>query len=120
MPSTLTPSSVESSALTFQDLLFRLQAFWAARGCVLQQPYDVEVGAGTMGSMDASFCRVFSAAGMGRSGIGPVDGRIVARVAAGCGDGGYGARGWGGNCGPGRHWGRMNEPNAPKFAIRLE
>ena len=26
----------------------RLQAFWADRGCVLQQPYDVEVGAGTM------------------------------------------------------------------------
>ena len=34
--------------LTFQELLFRLQSFWAARGCVLQQPYDVEVGAGTM------------------------------------------------------------------------
>jgi glycyl-tRNA synthetase alpha chain len=34
--------------LTFQELLFRLQGFWAARGCVLQQPYDVEVGAGTM------------------------------------------------------------------------
>ncbi|GAC1364843.1 MAG: glycine--tRNA ligase subunit alpha [Acidobacteriaceae bacterium] len=36
------------SALTFQELLFRLQTFWAERGCVLQQPYDVEVGAGTM------------------------------------------------------------------------
>jgi len=35
-------------ALTFQQLLFNLQTFWAARGCVLQQPYDVEVGAGTM------------------------------------------------------------------------
>ncbi len=35
-------------ALTFQELLFRLQIFWAERGCVLQQPYDVEVGAGTM------------------------------------------------------------------------
>lgn len=34
--------------LTFQDLLFTLQRFWAERGCVLQQPYDVEVGAGTM------------------------------------------------------------------------
>ncbi len=34
--------------LTFQDLILRLQAFWAERGCVLQQPYDVEVGAGTM------------------------------------------------------------------------
>jgi glycyl-tRNA synthetase alpha chain len=37
-----------ASALSFQQLLFNLQAFWAARGCVLQQPYDVEVGAGTM------------------------------------------------------------------------
>ena len=40
--------ALRSGALTFQDLLFRLQAFWAERGCVLQQPYDVEVGAGTM------------------------------------------------------------------------
>jgi glycyl-tRNA synthetase alpha chain len=39
---------VKPTSLTFQDLLFRLQAFWAERGCVLQQPYDVEVGAGTM------------------------------------------------------------------------
>jgi glycyl-tRNA synthetase alpha chain len=37
-----------TNALTFQELLFRLQGFWAERGCVLQQPYDVEVGAGTM------------------------------------------------------------------------
>ncbi len=35
-------------APTFQDLILRLQEFWAKRGCVLQQPYDVEVGAGTM------------------------------------------------------------------------
>jgi len=41
-------SSPKASALTFQELLFRLQSFWAERGCVLQQPYDVEVGAGTM------------------------------------------------------------------------
>src|ERR1700755_137819 len=40
--------AVEKKALTFQELLFRLQKFWADRGCVLQQPYDVEVGAGTM------------------------------------------------------------------------
>src|SRR5690349_20898334 len=37
-----------SNALTFQELILRLQGFWAARGCVLQQPYDVEVGASTM------------------------------------------------------------------------
>ena len=35
-------------ALTYQELVLRLQTFWAERGCVLQQPYDVEVGAGTM------------------------------------------------------------------------
>jgi glycyl-tRNA synthetase alpha chain len=34
--------------LTFQELILRLQTFWAGNGCVLQQPYDVEVGAGTM------------------------------------------------------------------------
>jgi glycyl-tRNA synthetase alpha chain len=37
-----------ANPLTFQELILRLQAFWADRGCVLQQPYDVEVGAGTM------------------------------------------------------------------------
>jgi glycyl-tRNA synthetase alpha chain len=40
--------STTSNPLTFQELILRLQAFWAERGCVLQQPYDVEVGAGTM------------------------------------------------------------------------
>jgi glycyl-tRNA synthetase alpha chain len=33
---------------TFQDLIFSLSEFWAGEGCVLQQPYDLEVGAGTM------------------------------------------------------------------------
>ena len=32
---------------TFQDIILALQAFWGARGCVLLQPYDLEVGAGT-------------------------------------------------------------------------
>jgi len=34
--------------LTFQDLILKLSHFWVKQGCVLQQPYDVEVGAGTM------------------------------------------------------------------------
>jgi glycyl-tRNA synthetase alpha chain len=34
--------------LTFQDLILKLSQFWVKEGCVLQQPYDVEVGAGTM------------------------------------------------------------------------
>ena len=48
MPTATVSPQSKPAALTFQELLFRLQSFWAARGCVLQQPYDVEVGAGTM------------------------------------------------------------------------
>ena len=36
-----------ASAPSFQDLILTLQQFWAKQGCVLMQPYDVEVGAGT-------------------------------------------------------------------------
>ena len=32
---------------TFQDLILALERYWAGRGCVLMQPYDMEVGAGT-------------------------------------------------------------------------
>ncbi len=41
-------SPVKQNSPTFQELILRLQTFWAERGCVLQQPYDLEVGAGTM------------------------------------------------------------------------
>ena len=34
-------------ALSFQSLILDLQSFWACHGCVILQPYDVEVGAGT-------------------------------------------------------------------------
>jgi glycyl-tRNA synthetase alpha chain len=43
-----TLTQTNSNPLSFQELILRLQTFWAERGCVLQQPYDVEVGAGTM------------------------------------------------------------------------
>ena len=33
--------------MNFQDLILTLHRFWADRGCVLHQPYDLEVGAGT-------------------------------------------------------------------------
>jgi len=33
--------------VTFQDLISTLERFWAKRGCVIMQPYDMEVGAGT-------------------------------------------------------------------------
>ena len=40
--------SLKPSAPTFQDLILNLQRFWAEHGCILQQPYDLEIGAGTM------------------------------------------------------------------------
>ena len=32
----------------FQDIILTLQSYWAAQGCVILQPYDMEVGAGTL------------------------------------------------------------------------
>ena len=34
--------------MNFQQLLLGIQGYWADRGCILQQPLDLEVGAGTM------------------------------------------------------------------------
>ncbi|HLS91511.1 MAG TPA: glycine--tRNA ligase subunit alpha [Limnochordia bacterium] len=42
--------------MNFQELIFALNRFWAERGCVVVQPYDVEVGAGTF--HPATFLRV--------------------------------------------------------------
>ena len=36
-----------ASAPSFQELIQRLQAYWGSKGCLLLQPYDMEVGAGT-------------------------------------------------------------------------
>ena len=36
-----------SKIQTFQDTILNLQKFWAKNGCVILQPYDIEVGAGT-------------------------------------------------------------------------
>ncbi len=33
--------------MTFQELIFSLEHYWANQGCIIQQPYDIEVGAGT-------------------------------------------------------------------------
>lgn len=37
----------QHKALSFQDIILALQHFWAKQGCVILQPYDMEVGAGT-------------------------------------------------------------------------
>jgi glycyl-tRNA synthetase alpha chain len=34
--------------VTLQDLIFKLSEYWAAQGCLIQQPMDIEMGAGTM------------------------------------------------------------------------
>ena len=41
----MTPASKSDNS--FQSLILKLQSFWAERGCVILQPYDMEVGAGT-------------------------------------------------------------------------
>ena len=40
-------SNKASGVLSFQDLILLLQKYWADRGCVIMQPYDKEMGAGT-------------------------------------------------------------------------
>ncbi len=42
--------------MLFQEIILRLQEFWAKKGCLIWQPYDIEVGAGTMNP--ATFLKV--------------------------------------------------------------
>ncbi|MBE9547745.1 MAG: glycine--tRNA ligase subunit alpha [Proteobacteria bacterium] len=42
--------------MTFQELILALEKYWADHGCIIQQPYDIEVGAGTFNP--ATFLRV--------------------------------------------------------------
>jgi len=42
--------------MDFQEVIFNLQKFWGEQGCIIQQPYDTEKGAGTMNP--ATFLRV--------------------------------------------------------------
>ena len=43
----MTNSNNGPDASTFQGLIFALERYWAEQGCVILQPYDMEVGAGT-------------------------------------------------------------------------
>ena len=40
-------SKIKKKILSFQDTIFNLQKYWSKKGCVILQPYDLEVGAGT-------------------------------------------------------------------------
>jgi glycyl-tRNA synthetase alpha chain len=42
-----TPSAPPSTPFSFQDIILALSRYWADKGCVVLQPYDTEVGAGT-------------------------------------------------------------------------
>ena len=49
-------TSSVSNPLTFQDMILRLHEFWSAQNCIIWQPYNIQVGAGTMNP--ATFLRV--------------------------------------------------------------
>ena len=40
-------SKKKNKQITFQDTIFKLQNYWSQKGCIILQPYDLEVGAGT-------------------------------------------------------------------------
>jgi glycyl-tRNA synthetase alpha chain len=50
------PKQRKSSGPTYQEIIARLQEFWMKRGCVMLQPYNSEVGAGTLNP--STFLRV--------------------------------------------------------------
>ncbi|WPZ34474.1 glycine--tRNA ligase subunit alpha [Thalassobaculum sp. OXR-137] len=47
MPDGDRPGTAHQPRTDFQSLILTLQAYWASKGCVILQPYDMEVGAGT-------------------------------------------------------------------------
>ena len=40
------------TGLTFQETVLRLKQYWSERGCIVQEPYDLEVGAGQVFLLD--------------------------------------------------------------------
>jgi glycyl-tRNA synthetase alpha chain len=45
--SAIKTSKIGAKPRTFQELIFALQRYWSLQGCIILQPYDLEVGAGT-------------------------------------------------------------------------
>lgn len=48
MPSNTTSPPSKNGALSFQGLILKLHDFWDSKGCAILQPYDLEIGAGTL------------------------------------------------------------------------
>ena len=69
----------------FQDLFLELLRFWADRGCVVQMPYDVEKGAGTMNPEPSSVCwaRILTLWLMWSPAAAPQTG-VTAKIQTGC------------------------------------
>jgi glycyl-tRNA synthetase alpha chain len=44
----MSAENLSKTPLSFQDLILTLHAYWSDKGCAILQPYDVEVGAGTL------------------------------------------------------------------------
>ena len=44
--------------LSFQDLILTLHRYWGERGCVILQPYDLEMGAGTFHPATVAMARI--------------------------------------------------------------
>ena len=40
-------TKISKSFISFQDTILNLQKYWSKKGCIILQPYDLEVGAGT-------------------------------------------------------------------------
>ena len=59
---------VNKTGSDFQSLILKLHAYWAQKGCVILQPYDMEVGAGTFdfarfgaGTLESGLCSAVAA-----------------------------------------------------------
>ena len=69
-----------SSPMTFQDIILALSRYWADQGCVVLQPYDIEVGAGTFHpATDAARARARTVAHRVRAAVAPADRRPLRR-----------------------------------------
>ena len=62
-------------APTFQEIILRLQRYWADNGCVVMQPYDNEVGAGTFHT-----ATTLRSLGLGKIGAGVEVALLVGKV----------------------------------------
>ena len=73
-------SAAGQKGMTLQEIVFALQRYWAERGCLLHQPWDAEVGAGTM--HPETFLRVLgprALEGRLRAALAPARGRPLRR-----------------------------------------